>query len=79
MQAPSVDDTISVAEEDYKFGEGQLVLRVTGVGARVQIDGAMWVQVAGFEILWNGAEVWRPETLVRLPLRGLNRRVTRIG
>lgn len=58
---------IEVAEDDYKFGVGMLRLHVSQVLEQVQLDGALWRRLVGFEQRWDGTVSGRErEALVRV-------------
>jgi len=63
---PKPGDVLKIQESDYRYGIGALVLRVTAVRAVVQLEDGDWLTVAGVELAWNGAEIGKRETLVRL-------------
>lgn len=52
MLPVSVGELLYLREPDYKFGTGDVTLRVTAV-----IDGpdSGWIELRGFEIGWNGS------------------------
>ncbi|WP_426503002.1 hypothetical protein ACPPVO_36000 [Dactylosporangium sp. McL0621] len=47
-----VGDVLRLREADYRFGVGNLRLRVTAAPAESPEPG--WMTVTGMEILWNG-------------------------
>jgi hypothetical protein len=65
---------LKIHEDNYRFGQGALLLRVTAVRAVVQLADGDWLTVVGVELAWNGAEVGEREVLVRMssliPQRG---------
>jgi len=71
---PKPGDVLKIHENDYQFGLGELVLRVTAVREVRQLDDGDWLTVVGVQLAWNGAEIGKRETLVRLsslvPRRG---------
>jgi hypothetical protein len=77
----SVGDVVRVAEEDYCYGSGELILRVTEIGS-VQLarDGA-WINVRGTQLRSDGAQVdAEPRlALVRLSALRRQRRLQRRG
>lgn len=60
-------DTITLREDDYRYGAGPLTLRVERVerGRPLSIDGDNWYRVIGVQIGWNGADLDRREVLIR--------------
>jgi hypothetical protein len=65
---------LKIQEDNYRYGEDALVLRVTAVGeVQHQADGD-WLMVAGVQVGRNGAEVGQRQVAVRLsslvPQRG---------
>lgn len=71
---PKPGDVLKIQENDYQFGLGVLVLRVTALREIRQLDDGDWLTVVGVELAWNGTEIGKRETLVRLsslvPRRG---------
>jgi hypothetical protein len=60
-------NTITVREEDYRYGGGPLTLRLECIdqGRPLRIDGDDWYLVRGVQIGWNGADLDRREVLIR--------------
>jgi hypothetical protein len=63
---PRPGEVLTIQENDYRFGLGELVMRVVRTGAVVRLDDGEWLTVAGVQIAWNGADVAELEVLVRL-------------
>ena len=68
MKPPvSVGELVRLKEPDCCYGVGDLVLRVTGVPDR--LTEPEWVDIRGFEVLWNGER--GKERQVRARVRAL--------
>ncbi len=81
MSSPDVPigAVVRLAEPDYMYGTGPLILRVTRVGVPTQLRDGSWVDLEGTELRADGT-VFRPEprhVLVRL--QALRRRTPRSG
>lgn len=63
---PKPGDVLKIEEDNYRFGLGELVLRVSAVRAVLRLADGDWLTVVGVELAWNGAEVGDRETPVRL-------------
>jgi hypothetical protein len=59
-----IGDTLTVAEQDYEWGTGDLTLRVTAFEAS-QDAGPAWIKVKGMEIDRDGVARREREVLVR--------------
>lgn len=72
--APKPGDVLKIHEDNYRFGLGELVLRVTAVRSVQRLPDGDWLTVAGVQVGWKGADVGEREVLVRLsslvPQRG---------
>jgi hypothetical protein len=64
--SPQPGDVLRIHEDDYRFGLGELVLRVTSVRGAQKLDDGDWLTVAGVEVGRNGIDVGEREILVRL-------------
>lgn len=71
---PKPGDVLKIHEENYRFGLGELVLRVTAIREVQQLAEGAWLTVLGVQVDRNGAYVGEREVLVRLsslvPRRG---------
>jgi hypothetical protein len=71
---PRPGDVLKTHEDNYRYGLGELVLRVTAVRNVQQLADGDWLTVVGVQIGWNDADVGEREVLVRLsslaPRRG---------
>jgi hypothetical protein len=65
--APPDDDILVLAEADYLYGAGRLILRVQHIdrGHPISYRNENWYPVRGIEISGNGADVGDRETVVR--------------
>jgi len=61
-----VGDIIRIAEADYCYGIGDLLLRVTALPPAKTPDGGDWVYITGDELAWNGANKGQRQVLVRV-------------
>lgn len=69
-----VGQVLRLAEEDYRFGTGQLTLRVTGLLHVQHLDDGPWLNLRGITIRWDGGDGESRQVLVRLSaLRGMAR------
>lgn len=68
MTVLQVGDVIQVDEQDYKYGTGRLVLRITRLGERVRMADGEWLNVEGLTLRPDGTPIeQRPrEALVRV-------------
>jgi hypothetical protein len=57
---------LHLGEEDYRFGVGPLVLRVTEVLEMQRLSDGPWVAVRGVTITWDGRDGDERQVLVRL-------------
>jgi hypothetical protein len=58
MSAPvKVGDVIHVAEPDYMYGRGDLILRVTEVGSVQQHSDGPWVNLQGLELRTDSSQL----------------------
>jgi len=52
-----VGDVIEVAERDYKYGTGRLMLRVSAIGETRRLADGTWLDVEGLELRPDGTQV----------------------
>ncbi len=64
--APQPGEVMKIQEVNYRYGLGELVLRVTGVGEVVQLSDGDWLTVIGIQVAWDGSDLAEREILVRL-------------
>ncbi|HYN95968.1 MAG TPA: hypothetical protein VES42_19150 [Pilimelia sp.] len=57
---------LRLAEADYRFGVGELTLRVQAVLGLQQLPDGPWLYVRGVQIRWDGADGETRQVLVRL-------------
>lgn len=62
----TVGSVIRVAEADYCYGLGELILRVIEIGAIQRDGGEPWVALRGIQLRSNGAEGVERSALVRV-------------
>jgi hypothetical protein len=67
MTFPPDQETVTLRDDDYRYGAGPLTLRLEHVdrGRPLRIDGDDWYVVIGVEIGWDGDDRDRREVLVR--------------
>ena len=67
MQPDPANDVLVLAEADYLYGAGRLILRVEHIDRShpIDYDGAQWFPVRGTEIAATGLEMGKRETIVR--------------
>jgi len=63
---PRPGDVLKIHEDNYRYGVGELVLRVTAIGGALRLDDGDWLTVVGIQIAWNGADVGELQVAVRL-------------
>jgi hypothetical protein len=65
---PSVQpgDVLTIPEAHYLYGLGDLVLRVTEVGAVQRLPDGQWLRLRGVQVAWDGTEARERDVLVRL-------------
>jgi hypothetical protein len=63
---PRPGDVLKIQEENYRYGLGELVLRVTQVRSVRQLADGEWLTVVGVQLAWNGSDLEEREVLVRL-------------
>ncbi|GAA1541134.1 hypothetical protein GCM10009827_070700 [Dactylosporangium maewongense] len=58
---------VVLGEQDYRYGTGELRLRVESVdrAGPIEFDGEPWLQVRGVRLRRDGTEVGRLQVLVR--------------
>jgi hypothetical protein len=68
MSALKLGDVIDVAERDYMYGTGRLVLRLMTIGDKHRLADGEWLDVDGLELRTDGTQLGpRPRhVLVRL-------------
>jgi hypothetical protein len=52
-----IGDVIDVEDEDYKYGTGRLILRVTKIGGRQSAADGDWVDLDGLELRPDGTQL----------------------
>ncbi len=57
---------LKIPEAHYLYGLGDLVLRVTEVGAVQRLPDGDWLKLKGVQLAWNGTELRERDVLVRL-------------
>jgi hypothetical protein len=57
MTAPKVGDVIEVGEPDYRYGTGNLILRVTQIGRHVRAADGEWLDLDGLELRTDGTQL----------------------
>jgi hypothetical protein len=65
--SPAGGDILVLAEADYLFGAGRLILRVQDVDRchPISYQGEDWYPVRGTQISGNGVDIGDRETMVR--------------
>lgn len=63
--SPLVGKTLRIAEDDYKFGTGELVLRIDAVLGTQEFGDGVWVYVRGRRIRSDGSPGAQRQVLVR--------------
>ena len=63
---PRPGEVLKIQENDYRYGFGELVLRVTAVGSVMTLDDGDWLTVVGTHIAWNGVDVGELQIAVRM-------------
>ena len=71
-RVPAPGDVLHLGDEDYRFGVGPLILRVTEVLQMQRLSDGPWLAVRGVTITWDGRDGDERQVLVRLDasLRG---------
>ena len=57
MTKLKIGDVIDVEDRDYRYGMGRLILRVTKIGERTALADGEWVDLDGFELRSDGAQL----------------------
>jgi hypothetical protein len=57
MTTIKIGDVIDVAERDYRYGTGRLILRVTTIGSRQSTADGDWVDLDGLELRPDGTQL----------------------
>jgi hypothetical protein len=52
-----IGDVIEVDDNNYKYGTGQLILRVTTIGSRQHTADGDWVDLDGLELRADGTQL----------------------
>ena len=63
---PRPGEVLKIHEDNYRYGLGELVLRVTAIGSVLRLDDGDWLTVVGVQIAWNGVDVGELQVAVRL-------------
>ncbi len=63
--------TLRIDENDYLYGQGQLILKAVSVGDARRWPDDVWVPITGVQLRYDGTEMGRREVQVRA--RALNR------
>jgi hypothetical protein len=63
---PRPGDVLKIHEDNYRYGVGELVLRVTAIGGVTLLDDGPWLTVVGIQVAWNGADVGELQVAIRL-------------
>jgi hypothetical protein len=63
---PKPGDLLKIHEDNYRFGLGELILRVTEVREVQQLADGDWLTVTGVQLARNGSDVEEREILVRV-------------
>jgi len=66
-ELPSPDDILVLAEADYLYGAGRLILRVRHIDRShpISYQNEHWYPVRGTQISGNGTDLGARETMVR--------------
>jgi hypothetical protein len=66
-QPPPEDDLLVLAEADYLYGAGRLILRVQHIDRShpISYHDEIWYPVRGVQISGNGTDMGERETMVR--------------
>ena len=67
MPPDPAGEVLVLAEADYLYGAGRLILRVEQIDRAhpIEYDGEPWFPVRGIEISANGYDIVERETMVR--------------
>lgn len=57
MTTLRIGDVIDVEDQDYKYGSGRLILRVTAIGGRLSTADGEWVELDGLELGPDGTQL----------------------
>lgn len=77
MTTLNVGDIIEVAEQDYKFGTGRLILKITRlVGRHREADGE-WLDLEGLELRTDGTPISRQPRLAAVRMSAARHRGSR--
>lgn len=57
MARLNVGDVIEVDDNDYKYGTGRLIMRVTTIGSRQRTPDGDWVDLDGLELRPDGTQL----------------------
>lgn len=52
-----IGDVIDVGAQDYKYGTGRLILRVTRIGGRTHAADGEWIDLEGLELRSDGTQL----------------------
>jgi hypothetical protein len=63
---PKPGDVLKIQENNYRYGIGELVLRVTQVRSVQRLSDGEWVTIVGVELAWDGSDYEEREVLVRV-------------
>lgn len=57
MTGLKLGDVIDVAERDYKYGTGRLILRITAIGGKQRLSDGEWLDLDGLELRADGTQL----------------------
>lgn len=67
-------DVLALAEDDYRFGLGVLMIRVTALLHLQELPDGPWLYLRGIPIRWDGSEGDPRQVLVRVSALARSRR-----
>jgi hypothetical protein len=74
MPLVSIGDVLDLEEDDYRYGTGPLILRVTRVADLRHFTDGAWISLCGMQLRTDGTSVEQREVLVRVATLRARRR-----
>jgi hypothetical protein len=57
MTGVKIGDVIDLGDQDYKYGTGRLILRVTAIGSQQSTADGDWIDLDGLELRPDGTQL----------------------
>jgi hypothetical protein len=57
MNTLKIGEVLDLSDQDYKYGTGRLILKVTKIGGQTATADGEWVDLDGFELRSDGTQL----------------------